>query len=155
MESLSSKQVQLEKEKEREKRKCNVLMGNLQESSGEREDELVEKVVQVFTKKLNVPHTPIQAMQIGKKVVGKNCLVLIKMVSLKEKVQVLKAAKLLKGSDMYIMEDLSKSERENQKVLVNAMKKARSEGKKAYIIIYNNYMYSTYIPPPALRYGQT
>jgi len=133
VESLSSKQVQLENEKEREKRKCNVLLGNLEESSDEEADELVEKVVQVLHNKLSTPHTPVQVMRIGKKVVGKNRLVLVRMNTFREKLQVLKAAKLLKGSSIYLMEDLSKHECENRKLLVTAMKKARSEGKKAFI----------------------
>ena len=94
VESLSSKQVQLENEKEREKRKCNVLLGNLEESSDEKADELLKKVVQVLQNKLSTPHTPVQAVRVGKKVVGKNRLVLVRMNTFREKLQVLKAAKL-------------------------------------------------------------
>ena len=133
VETISSKQVQLEKAKEREKRKCNVLLGNLHENGGEGADEVVEKVMQVFTEKLKIRHTPTHAMRIGKKGVERNRLVLVRMNSFKEKIEVLKAAKHLKGSDMFLMEDLSKSERDYRKTLVKAMKKARSEGKKAFI----------------------
>ena len=110
-----------------------MLLGNLEESSDEKADELVKKVVQVLQNKLSTPHTPVQAVRVGKKVVGKNRLVLVRMNTFREKLQVLKAAKLLKGSSIYLMEDLSKHERENRKLLVTAMKKARSEGKKAFI----------------------
>ena len=34
---------------------------------------------------------------------------------------------------MFVMEDLSKQEREERRSLVNVMKKARSEGKRAFI----------------------
>ena len=95
VESLSSKQIQLENEKESEKRKCNVLLGNLEESSDEQMDELAEKIVQVLQNKLSTPHMPVQAVRIGKKVVGKNRLVLVRMNTFREKPQVLKAAKLL------------------------------------------------------------
>ena len=39
----------------------------------------------------------------------------------------------MRGSDIYLMEDLSKADREARQKLVKAMKKARSEGKRAYI----------------------
>ena len=90
-----------------------MLLGNLEESSDEKADELVKKVVQVLQNKLSTPHTPVQAVRVGKKVVGKNRLVLVRMNTFREKLQVLKAAKLLKGSSIYLMEDLSKHEREN------------------------------------------
>ena len=76
---------------------------------------------------------PVQAVRIGKKVVGRIRLVLVTMNTFREKLHVLKAAKLLKGSSIYLMEDLSKHERENQKLLVTAMKKARSKWKKVFI----------------------
>ena len=110
-----------------------MLLGNLHENGGEGADEVVEKVMQVFTEKLKIRHTPTHAMRIGKKEVERNRLVLVRMNSFKEKIEVLKAAKHLKGSDMFLMEDLSKSERDYRKTLVKAMKKARSEGKKAFI----------------------
>ena len=42
-----------------------------------------------------------------------------------------KAAKNLRGSAVFIMEDLSKSERNSRKVLVEKLKIARSYGRKA------------------------
>ena len=45
----------------------------------------------------------------------------------------MRSAHLLRGSALFIMDDLSKKERDNQRVLVSAMKQARREGKKAFI----------------------
>ena len=42
-------------------------------------------------------------------------------------------ARSLRGSGIFLFQDLSKKEREKRKVLVTAMKKARSEGKRAFI----------------------
>ena len=55
------------------------------------------------------------------------------MATFQERVAILKAAKLLRGSGIFIKEDLSKSERSYRKVLVDKMMKARAEGKKAFI----------------------
>ena len=133
VQSLSSKQLQLEQEKERDKRKCNVLLGNLREGENEHEDELNEKILEVFSTQLKIKLQPMQTVRVGKKLSGKDRLVLIKMKSFKDKLDVLRAAKSLKSTGMFIMEDLSKSDHEHRKVLVKAMKKARSEGKRAFI----------------------
>ena len=58
---------------------------------------------------------------------------LIKLKSLKDKLEVLKSVKQLQQTDIFIMEDLSKDDREQRKKLVAAMKKARREGKRAFI----------------------
>ena len=81
--------------KKAKREKCNVLLGNLEESSDEQVDELAEKIVQVLQNKFSTPHMPVQAVRIGKKVVGKNRLVRVRMNTLREKLQVLKAVKLL------------------------------------------------------------
>ena len=50
-----------------------------------------------------------------------------------EKIEVMRSARLLRGSVLFIMDDLCKKERENRRVLVSAMKQSRHEGKKAFI----------------------
>ena len=85
VQSLSSKQLQLEQEKERDKRKCNVLLGNLREGENEQEDELNEKILEVFSTQLKIKLQPMQTVRVGKKSSDKDCLVFIKMKSFKEK----------------------------------------------------------------------
>ena len=114
-------------------RKCNVLLGNLREGENEQEDELNEKILEVFSTQLKIKLQPMQTVRVCKKSSDKDCLVFIKMKSFKDKLDVLRAAKLLKTSGMFIMKDLSKSDREHRKVLVKAMKKSRSEGKRGFI----------------------
>ena len=137
VQSLSSKQTQLELEKERERRICNVLIGNLHEGEDESEDELNEKVVAVFTDHLKIKLQPSQSWRVGKKSSSKGRLVLVKLKSVKDKFAVLKAAKQLQKTSLFIMEDLSKSDREQRKILVAAMKKAREEGKRAFIRFFD------------------
>ena len=55
------------------------------------------------------------------------------MNSVADKIAVLKVSKHLKGSNIYIREDLSPNERRRRKVLVAEMKKGRDDGKRAYI----------------------
>ena len=50
-----------------------------------------------------------------------------------EKLNVLKKGRLLSGSGIFLAEDLSREDRKKRKVQVREMKKARNEGKKAYI----------------------
>ena len=50
-----------------------------------------------------------------------------------EKLTLLKKGKLLSGTGIFLADDLSKEERKRRKVLVSEMKKARSEGKRAFI----------------------
>ena len=107
-----------------------MLIGNLKENDSESIDDLVEKL---FTDTLKVHCKPSQVLRIGKRVKGTNRLVLVKMNSFKERLMLLKAAKNLRGSNIFIMEDLSKSDRNRRKVLVEKLKRARSEGKKAFI----------------------
>ena len=58
-------------------------------------------------------------------------MILVVMNSVADKIAVLKVFKHLKGSNIYIREDLSPKER--RRVLVAEMKKARDDDKRAYI----------------------
>ena len=130
---LASKQVQFEKSKERERRRCNIIIGNFQEPDAESVSDLSVSVQKLLKETLKVHYTPTQLLRIGKKEKGKNRLVLVKMAIFQERVAILKAAKILRSSGIFIKEDLSKSEQSYWKVLVDKMMKARAEGKKAFI----------------------
>ena len=60
-------------------------------------------------------------------------MILVVMNSVADKKAELKVSKHLKGSNIYIREDLSPNERRRRKVLVAEMKKARDDSKRAYI----------------------
>lgn len=130
---LASRQVQLEQEREKESRKCNVLLGNIPEVVSETFAAVEGKVEDVFRDHLNIACSPNRVRRLGKKQEGKNRLILVKLQTKEDKVKVLRAARALKDTGIFLMEDLSKAERERRRRLVAEMKIARREGKKAYI----------------------
>lgn len=70
---------------------------------------------------------------------GKKCrLALIALCSFADKVKILKNAKVLKGSRVFVSPDFNKEERLLKKQLVEEMKKAQSEGKKAFLHHWEN-----------------
>lgn len=111
------------------------MVGNVEEESDESAAKVQQKVEKVFKEYLRSDCKPMQSFRLGKKDAGKNRLILVKLKSLDEKVKLLKAAKALRGTNLFIMEDLSKSEREQSQKLVNEMKREGnvSEGNKAFI----------------------
>ena len=131
---LVTKHEESERKEDRDKRKCNILIGNLDEETGEM---LSNKVRDLFSDVLHVDCCPMQVMRLGKPTTDKKRMVLVKMDSPSNKIKVLIAAKHLRGSNIYIREDLSMEERKKRSILVTMMKKARSEGKKAYIRFYD------------------
>ena len=133
VELLESKQVLLDQERERNIRRCNVLLGNVPEQTGETFADVKDKVEGVFRDHLNVACHSTRVRRLGKKQEGKNRLILVTLQSKEDKVTVLRAAKALRGSGIFLMEDLSKLERERRRTLVAEMKIARTAGKKAYI----------------------
>ena len=114
VQSLSSKHEKIERDKEREKRKCNLLIGNIAVEELVSDTTTKSIVEDLFQNKLKLELTPLQATRIGKKVDTKNRLILVKMNSMAEKIEVLKAAKLLKDTIIYICEDLSFNERKRR-----------------------------------------
>ena len=131
--SLSSQQQKLVDEKEMEKRRCNLIVGNMEESIAEAPNKTTEKVTTLFREKLKLDLMPKFVRRIGKAQGGKQRLILVRMENPTEKIEVMRSARFLRGSALFIMDDLSKKERDNRRVLVSAMKQARHEGKRAFI----------------------
>ena len=129
--SLTSKQVSLERERDKLQHKCNIIIGNLEESGNLAEDQ--EKVMGILQGKLNVECSPLDMRRVGKKTEGKARIMLVKMKSEQEKIHLLKKAIALKGSNLYLAEDLTIDERKERRLQVEEMKRARQEGKRAYI----------------------
>ena len=149
VQSLTTQQRKMTEEKEREKRKCNLLLGNLEESESESSAITTQKVKDVFDKNMKIHTTPQYVTRIGKATAGRNRLILIKMNSFEEKLQLLKRARSLSGTGLFLMEDMSKKEKEKRRILVIAMKKKREKGNRAYIrhsdgkLIVNGLVFST------------
>ena len=92
VQSLTTQQRKMTEEKEREKRKCNLLLGNLEESESESSAITTQKVKDVFDNNMKIHTTPQYVTRIGKATAGRNRLILIKMNSFEEKLQLLKSA---------------------------------------------------------------
>ena len=122
--SLCTKQRNIENQKEKETRKCNILIGNVDE---EQSESATQAAIHVFKDKLNVDLSPVYVTRLGKLKIGQRRPILVRMRSFEEKLTVLKKGKLLSGSGLYISEDLSKEEREKRKVLVNEMNEESRE----------------------------
>ena len=133
VQTLSTKHEKIEREKEREKRKFNLLIGNVEEEELVSETSTESLVQDLFRNRLNLECMPQQALRIGKRNDSQKRLILVKMNSVSDKIMVLTAAKKLKGSNIYIREDLSVDERKRRKMMIVEMKKARNDGKRAYI----------------------
>ena len=103
----------------------------MEESGNSTEDQ--EKVMGILQGKLNVECSPLDMRRVGKKIEGKAHIMLVKMKSEQEKIQLLKKATALKGSNLYLAEDLIINERKEWHIQVEEMKRARQEGKRAYI----------------------
>jgi hypothetical protein len=71
--------------------------------------------------KLQIDQVPLYVTRLGKPTPSKRRLVIVKMKCFEDKLNVLKQAKRLSGSGMFVMEDLSKHEREERRSLVNVL----------------------------------
>ena len=67
VQSLTVQQKNIEREKDREKRKCNVVLGNVEKRDFE---SAANAVLQVFKDKLSVDLSPVNAVRLGKFRVG-------------------------------------------------------------------------------------
>ena len=81
---------------------------------------------------MKIHTTPQYVTRIGKATAGRNRLILIKMNSFEEKLQLLKRARSLSGTGLFLMEDMSKKEKEKRGILVyNCNEEKEREGKQS------------------------
>ncbi|KAK4884065.1 hypothetical protein RN001_000336 [Aquatica leii] len=77
-----------------------------------------------------------EVVRLGNYSTNRNRPILVKLSSFNRKRDILKAAKKLKGTKIYITEDFPKKIQEERKFLIEKMKEARQEGNRAYVV-YN------------------
>ena len=70
----------------------NVLLGNLTEEENEQEEDLNEKIMDVFSTQLKINLQPLQSVRVSKKSSDKDCLVLLRIKSFKDKLDVPKGS---------------------------------------------------------------
>ena len=75
-----------------------------------------KKVSELLQGKLEADIIPLDVRRIGKKVEGKVRITLVKLRSEVDKIQLLKKANALKGSKLYLAEDLTIDERKDRAV---------------------------------------
>ena len=133
--SLCERQMSFEKVS----RRLNVVIGNVEEKGSDIEDKA--EIVKFMAEKFQVEVDPSSVSRLGRNKGNKCRLALVALRSFVDKVKVLKNAKILKGSRVFVSPDFNKEERALRKQLVGEMKKVRKEGKKAFLHHWENRLF--------------
>ena len=120
----------IERVQNRNECKLNLIFGNLEEKGDD-----VDKIRDLVANKMECPDIQIdEVTRIGRKVDGKNRLLLIRLNSLYDKLQILKKGKTLKGTNIFVSEDLTREERAVRSSLLKEVKLKREKGHFARIV---------------------
>lgn len=121
---------------EREVRKKNLIIRGITDEEGEKESDTGDKV-NVIMQKIGVNFDPKDDMdevrRIGKFNPQKKRPVLIKLTREATRARILKSAKVLKGTEIWIDEDYPKDVQEERRRLIPRMKEAREKGYRAQL----------------------
>ncbi|CAG9768347.1 unnamed protein product [Ceutorhynchus assimilis] len=112
-------------------KKNNLIIFGLEETD---EEDPYQVVLNLFSSILNINTTKEEISAVyrfGK--ASRTRPILVKFISYHKKSTILQNAKLLKGSEIAISLDLTKEERENQKILYRHLKEAKNQGLEAKI----------------------
>lgn len=113
-------------------RKNNIVIYGLSEIDGLYQGDLLEVIQRLFKDRLDINLERTEVNNIYR--IGKNRQIIkLELLTFLKKVEVLKSSKKLKGTKIYISEDLSREEQENQKILRQQLKLAREKKYRAYI----------------------
>ena len=115
-------------------RRNNLRVDGIKESESETWDDVEMKVIKMFESKLGVKDITIErAHRTGmKKNNGRPRTIVMKLLNYKDKVKILKEAKKLKGTNIYINEDFSRATVEIRKKLWAEIKDRREKGRKSF-----------------------
>ena len=128
--SIRSQQRILEMH-ERELRRNNlVIVGAEEDTPKEITAEVVKKVL---SNKLNTEIPIVEARRIGKANARRPRPILVRLPDYNAKVSVLKKRSQMKGTNIFINDDLTPLQKKNLAVLLDRMRKARNDGKSAFI----------------------
>lgn len=133
---------------EREVRRRNLVFKGVPEKEKEGIEETMENTVKIC-QSLGVNVNPAididEVRRLGRPEAGKQRPILLKVTTTNRKREILKKAKGLKGSDIWIDEDYPKEIQEERKLLIPKLKEARSKGHKAQLkynkLIIDNKVY--------------
>lgn len=124
---------------EREMRRRNLIIKGVKEDEGERVEQTVEKVELIMQKigvVLSARENVEEVVRIGKQRGLGIRPILIKGIREATRREIFTKTRLLKGTDVWIEEDLPKKVQEERKILVDKMREARRNGLWA-VIRYN------------------
>lgn len=132
---------------ERELKKNNIIIFGLEEEQGEN---IYEKVLKFFDEKLEkkILKSEINAAhRFGRENPSRPKPVVVKFVSYYRKAEIFHNCQILKNSGYSIANDLTLTERQNQKVLRNHLKQSKEQNLNAYIsknkLYINNISYTS------------
>lgn len=132
---LENKRVELNKEDSLWKsvfwRKNNLIMYNLREKEDENFQQLEDSVMSIIRDKLSIDITIKEIDWIKR--TGKKEKVVIKVISYRTKIEILRNCNKLRGLNISISEDFPVSVRQIRKELLFFKKKAQEKRKKAFL----------------------
>ena len=116
-------------------RRCNLRIDGVTEKKGETWEQCEEEIQNIFKEKLGLENINIERAQRskGKTNSNKPRTIVCKLLSYKQKKEVLKNAKKLKGSNIFINEDFCFETMQRRKELWEEVKRLRSEGQIAFL----------------------
>ena len=116
-------------------RRCNLRIDGVTEKKGETWEQCEEEIQNVFKEKLGLENINIERAHRskGKTSSNKPRTIVCKLLSYKQKKEVLKNAKKLKGSNIFINEDFCFETMQRRKELWEEVKRLRSEGQIAFL----------------------
>lgn len=124
---------------ERTVRSKNIVIKGVEEEERENQNRTREKVDLIMQKlgvSVEIEKNIDEMGRIGKYVTGRKRPILVKLLKESTKSEILKNAKQLKGSDIWIEEDFPKNIQEERRGLIPRLKEARNKGYRA-VLRYN------------------
>lgn len=114
-------------------RRNNLRISGIEEKPGESWEDTAVSVSKLIKEKLQLPDVKLErAHRTGPALSSRSRVIIARFEKFSEREAVIRNAKKLKGSNMYIDEDLCPASLEIRKSQVPLMKKAREEGKIAF-----------------------
>jgi hypothetical protein len=114
-------------------RRNNILVHGLEQWEGESQESIELRLKEVFTDKMDLMQD-IQFDRVHRLGTKKNSPIIARCTFYKDKVDIMKAKKKLKGSDIFVGDDFSRGVREKRKKLSSFLKEIREEDKTARLV---------------------
>jgi len=121
-------------------RRNNLRIDGIKENEGETAKDVEEKVRKLFRESLGIKHNIEieRAHRTGRRTPGnKQRTIVMKVLRYKDKLEVLKEARKLKNSKIWINEDFSKVTAEIRKNLMSEIKRRRMKGEEGLVLRYD------------------